>query len=426
MDLSRYNITGEKEAASTVAKNNFRLLKLRWVYMSVVAGVATATTVFSTGALESATTYLGIFLLGLLLNALLFVTCYLFQTRLRTQHLVTLAQLTLDMAMAGIVTYLEGGVTARTTVLFMFPVLAAALIFRGQLVLLVASMSGLSYVVAVLVEQYTNNRFLDWTILVVPLLFYPVVFLILGRIAMYLEQLGVIEAREKAYTSFLSLIAHQLKHPASATTTIIDAMSHDKKVTLDDEAKRYIEMLKAENENQIRLIDNLLEAAPHSSRTLQREAVDLVMLVSKIAERAAKASERSDDIEVLPGSISRAMAEVSSFRLSLALTNIFDNAFRYSKPGQKVAYQLQVKSGEVKIVIRDNGKGMSETEIAHQLERFTNQGIRGMDDGHLGGLGLGLFAASQIVGMHHGHLNIHSGSGIGTTVIILLPKGEKT
>ncbi len=422
MDLSRFNITGRKEAALVVAQNNQRLIRVRWIYMILVAGVAIGTTLLAKGNTPAVLFYSCVLAAGLAVNGIFALLVHIAKTQLRTQRLLTFAQLTMDLAMAGVVTFVMGGVDARTTVLFVFPILVAALIFHGSLVMLVAALSGATYVATVLLDQYIHERSIDLTLLTVPLLFYPAVFLLLGQIVKSLEHIETIEAREKAYDSFLSLIAHQLKHPASAVTTIIDAIDHSK-TPPNDEVRQYIAMLKAENENQTRLIDNLLEAAPHRHGELHLEEIRIDELVDKIAQKVAAANDRASDLKKMPESV-ESKIYASQIRLGLALTNIFDNAFRYSHPGDGVQYAVEERSDIVKILIRDSGKGMSEEQIAHQLKRFTNEGIRGMEDGHIGGLGLGLFAASQITNAHGGRLAIHSGSGVGTTVIVTLPKEQ--
>ena len=425
MDLSRYNITGKKEAAYILAKNNRRLLHLRWIYMVLVATVAIVSTAFSTGSFFDGTIYVEILIAGLVVNAILLAITISNESRYSTQRLLTLAQLVMDLSMAGVITYIEGGATARTTVLYMFPIMATALLFRGNLVMLTAAMSGATYVFAVLFEQYTRTSTTDVMHTIVPLIFYPAIFLVLARIAMYLEHVGTVESKEKAYDAFLSLVAHQLKHPASATTTIIDAMSHNNAAPLSKETMNYVDMLKAENEDQIRLIDNLLEVAPRKGNSMLLESTELATLVEKIAMRAATSNERIEDLEKMPDSLVSVNVDASQIKLSLALSNIFDNAFRYSSKGDLVRYLLEDKSDTIRLLIRDGGKGMSTEDIANQLARFEKEGIRGMEKGGLDGIGLGLFVASRIIRAHGGTLDLHSSEGVGTTVAITLPKGKQ-
>jgi len=425
MDLSYYNITGEKEAAEAAAKNNARLISIRLPYMLLVFAIFVASIWLARTGEEHLITYLAIMALGLTVNGFFSVVTRTFRTSLRTQRLLTAAQLIFDMVLAGIITYVEGGAEARTTVLYMFPIMTSALIFGGQAVMLAAALSGAAYITAIILHLYIVDESQDFGQLVLQMIFYPAVFLLLGRVTRYLQHLGTIEAREKAYDSFLSLLAHQLKHPASAVTTIIDAINHNDDRKMDETTKRYLDMLKSENENQIRLIDNLLEAAPHEKAVSFEHGVDVSSLVKKVADRLAESNERKKDLMILPQAQPKTIADVNPIRLSLALTNIFDNAFRYSEPGDVIQYGVSEKSGTIKILIRDSGKGMNQEEIARQLKRFASQGIKGIQQGHVGGLGIGLYAAAQVASAHGGRLDIHSGAGVGTTITFTLKKEHK-
>jgi len=299
-------------------------------------------------------------------------------------------------------------------------------LFRGKVVILAAAMSGATYVTAVLLHYYITTPTISTEMLLVPLVFYPAVFFLLARVALYLEYWKTSQVREHAYNSFLSLVGHQLKHPASATLTIIDALSHDRNLNLNAELQHYFELLKGENENQIRLIDNLLESAPQP-RTVFYEDVDVSALAEKTALRLATSHERTGDLVKRKDSRDSVVVSANSARLALALGNLFDNAFRYSKSGEKVSYSVTLKQKKAVILIRDSGVGMRQEEVVKQMQRLSLDGIRGMESGgHLGGLGLGLYASSRIIEAYGGQLDIHSSEQIGTTVTISLAVKEKT
>lgn len=426
MDLSRYTITGEKEAAEAAARNNARLVLIRWPYMLLVFSVVAATLWLGNDDLAVLPLYALILAAGLVINGFFAWVVYAFKGKLTTQHLLTIAQLILDIVLAGLVTYVQGGIEARTTVLYVFPIMTAALMFGGDVVTLAAALSGAGYIIAVLLHLYIMDGVKDMTDLVVPIIFYPAVFLLIGRIVYYLQHIGLAEAREKAYDSFLSLLAHQLKHPASAVTTIIDAINHTDTSRIDETTLRYIDMLKTENENQIRLIDNLLEAAPHKRAAFFVQQVDIGTLTAKIAERLGDNNERRADLSTLPGSADKVLADVDPIRLGLALTNIFDNAFRYTKPGEAVQYEVSEDEATATIRVHNGGKGMDQEEVVRQLERFSTEGIGGTQQGHVGGLGIGLYAAAQIARSHQGRLDISASESDGTTITLTVKKEHTT
>src|SRR5690606_23361159 len=113
------------------------------------------------------------------------------------QRVVTASQLTLDLAMVGIVTFTQGGFEARTTVMYMFPILATGLLFSVSMVRWAALCSGAVYAVMIIVYDAVTQSAIRWEELTVPLVFYPVIFLLLAQIATYLIRLHSLETREK-------------------------------------------------------------------------------------------------------------------------------------------------------------------------------------------------------------------------------------
>lgn len=420
--MSKYEITGAKELALAIGRNNRRLIGLRWWYLLLICGVALATSYVASGNTAILQDYLLILAFGLVVNGLFYAAARLRPESLASQRLITVAQLVFDLVVVALVTYVQGGHEARVTVLYVIPILSAALLFSGRVVMLTAALSGAAYIAAVVLENYLRAQPADWSQLVVPMVFYPALFFVLARMALYLGHLSTLRAREQSYNAFLSLVGHQLKHPASAVTTIIDALRHSD-TRLDDTTAHYVDLLKAENENQIRLIDNLLESAPRSEPVRYDGRVNMSELLDKIARRVAEANERVADLQLLEGSEPAVYARGSEIRLTLALTNIFDNAFRYSQAGDAVRYRVVGKSDTVVVTIRDGGAGMKPGDVTRELERLDADGIRGMAaSGHVGGLGLGLFAANRIIKHHDGRLQIHASEHIGTTVTITLER----
>lgn len=423
---SKFAITGNMELALTSAHNNRRLIRLRWWYLTFICLVALASSFVVYEGAVFMQDYLLILLAGLVINGLFYAAVRLRPSDLFSQQLITIAQLAFDLAMVGLATFVQGGVEARVTILYAIPILASALLFGSRTVILTTALSSATYVAALLLEDYINQSTMGWAQLIVPMIFYPAVFFLIGRIALYFQHLNTQKAREQSYDSFLSLVGHQLKHPSSAVATIIDGLRHNEAAKLDEATKHYIDLLKTENNNQIRLIDNLLEAAPENRREIYNGSVDVSKLIDKIAQRVAEANDRIADLDRMGDHEEGVMVRGSEIRLGLALTNVFDNAFRYSDAGSPVRFEVTAKAGKATIIIRDSGLGMDNEEVVRQSKRLDVEGIRGIAaSGHLGGLGLGLYATHRIIKNHGGKLRIHSSDKIGTTIIITLERSSK-
>jgi two-component system phosphate regulon sensor histidine kinase PhoR len=104
--------------------------------------------------------------------------------------------------------------------------------------------------------------------------------------------------------------------------------------------------------------------------------------------------------------------------IGIVLTNIFDNAFRYS-PKSKVFISVEKENQFAKITVKDNGIGIDSSDMEHIFQKF----FRGKNAKNFDPLesGVGLFATKKIIEMHGGNIRISSVLNKGTTVEVSLP-----
>ena len=105
-------------------------------------------------------------------------------------------------------------------------------------------------------------------------------------------------------------------------------------------------------------------------------------------------------------------------RLRQVFLNILDNALKYTPKGGVVAAQVLYSKDEpdiIKIVVTDSGCGIPAEDLPKVKEKFykANQTV--------GGSGIGLAVADEIMNLHNGKLDIESGEGVGTTVTLTFP-----
>lgn len=104
--------------------------------------------------------------------------------------------------------------------------------------------------------------------------------------------------------------------------------------------------------------------------------------------------------------------------LELGLTNIFDNAFRYS-PGGTVNVKLSQEGDMARLLLEDNGIGIDKSDLKHMFEKFyRGKNAKEIDQNQSG---VGLFATRKIIEMHKGNIKIDSEIGRGTVVEVKLP-----
>lgn len=425
MDLTKYTIQGSQDVARALAKNNLRWIDLRWYYMILFGAIAMMTSVLATLETNRVLEYGQILLIGYLVNVLLFLLCRQFSVNLWAQRMITVGQLFLDLFMGSLIIYVQGGVEARTIVLYAIPIVAAGFLFSRSWVMYVATASGGAYVATILLHSVMTTGTIDWVECAVPVVFYPMVFLVLARIVEFLMTRETNNVRERAYNSFLSLLAHQLKHPASASKAIIDVMQHDDTANHTEQTRHYLQLLSGESQNQVRLIDNLLEAAPRSEEDAHLDdKVNIVVLVEKAARQAAVAHQRIGDLTRESGAGGVVTVRGSAIKLRLVLANLFDNSFRHTADGVAIRYGVSVRGDVVSITIADDGEGVAPEQMPLLSDKFSVEKLHQEGSQHLGGLGLGLYVAKKIITAHGGTLEVQSSKGHGTTVMIQM-KGTK-
>ena len=113
-------------------------------------------------------------------------------------------------------------------------------------------------------------------------------------------------------------------------------------------------------------------------------------------------------------------AEVDETKLTLALTNIIENAIKYNKPeGGWVRISLNADRKYFYVTIADSGIGIPEDDVDNIFERFYR-----VDKSHsrdIGGTGLGLAITKSAIAMHRGAVRVTSKLGEGTTFSIRIP-----
>lgn len=106
--------------------------------------------------------------------------------------------------------------------------------------------------------------------------------------------------------------------------------------------------------------------------------------------------------------------------IELVLTNLLDNAVKYSPPGREIRIQARQKEGMVTVGVVDNGPGIPREELPRVFERFYR--VDRSRSSSVSGTGLGLSIVRHVATILKGRVEIRSESGEGTTVLLHLPQ----
>jgi signal transduction histidine kinase len=221
-------------------------------------------------------------------------------------------------------------------------------------------------------------------------------------------------------SDFVSAVSHEFRSPLTTVRQLAEMLDQDR-VATDERRHRYYRILAAEAARLQRLVETLLdfgrmEAGAERYRFVDLDAVALVRgVVADVTERAresGKAIEADGPEAALP-----VRADLSA--LSLALSNLIDNAIKYS-PGEPTVWVRWHKDrGCAAISVVDRGVGIPRAEQQTIFAKFVRG--RAAVDANIRGTGVGLSIAQQIVAAHGGEIHLESEPGRGSTFTLLLP-----
>ena len=168
------------------------------------------------------------------------------------------------------------------------------------------------------------------------------------------------------------------------------------------------------------IIDDLLTLvrADKSNAELNVATANLNGLLEQILKRLRPIAKKRN-IELVFESIRQVSADVDEVKLSLALTNLVENAIKYNHEDGWVHVTLDADHKFFYVKISDNGIGISQEAQEHVFERFYR--VDKARSRETGGTGLGLAITKSIVLMHQGAIKLKSREGEGTTFTVRIP-----
>jgi PAS domain S-box-containing protein len=235
-----------------------------------------------------------------------------------------------------------------------------------------------------------------------------------------LRQKEALEEGDRRKDEFLAMLAHELRNPLAALRNAIEVLRRVKGDSPEGEQARAI--IQRQVQQMARMVDDLIDVARISSgRMILRRAPTPIREVVEAATEttAALFEERRHGLQLrLPEA--PVFVDGDSVRLAQVLTNLLNNAAKYTEAGGRIELEVAEADHTLVISVRDNGVGISEELRPHVFDLF-RQGHRSRG-GLEGGLGIGLNLARRIVELHGGTIEAASpGVGRGSTFVVTLP-----
>jgi len=235
------------------------------------------------------------------------------------------------------------------------------------------------------------------------------------------QHAGRLLEADRYKNEFLATLAHELRNPLAPIQTGLAVL----KIGKPEQAPRVLTMMERQLGHMVRLIDDLLDVSRISRGmvTLKRERVELGAVIDSAVEtsRPLINAARHRFSVTVPGNI--VWLDADPTRVAQIISNLLNNAAKYTPPGGQIDLVAEAADGEVAIRVIDNGIGIPAAMLPKIFDLFTQ--VDASIERSQGGLGVGLALARQLAAMHGGRIDVASPAGDGGSVFTLrLPMAE--
>ena len=227
-----------------------------------------------------------------------------------------------------------------------------------------------------------------------------------------------LEAASRAKDEFLAMLGHELRNPLSPIVTAL----HLVRQRGEGQVSREHAIIERQVGHLVRLVDDLLDISKitRGKVELRRESVEISDVVARAVELASDLLEQRRHRLSIDVPERGLRLDGDPTRLAQVIANLLTNAARYTEPGGVVHVGAAREGGDVVLVVKDTGVGISASMLPRVFDLFV-QGQRSTDRKE-GGLGLGLALVRTLVSLHGGTVVARSaGLGAGSEFEIRLP-----
>ncbi len=235
------------------------------------------------------------------------------------------------------------------------------------------------------------------------------------------EMMSKMKVMDESRQEFVSNVSHELKTPLTSMKVLADSINSMQGAPIEL-YQEFMGDITNEIERETKIINDLLSLVKmdKTAAALNISAINMNELLEQIMKRMQPIADKQK-VQLVMESFRPVTAEVDEVKITLAFTNLIENAIKYNKNDGEgwVHVSLNADHQYFYVKVEDCGMGMPQEALEHIYERFYR-----VDKSHsreIGGTGLGLAITRNAVLMHRGAIKVHSELGEGTTFDVRIP-----
>ena len=223
------------------------------------------------------------------------------------------------------------------------------------------------------------------------------------------------ESREE----FVSNVSHELKTPITSIKVLADSLNMQEDVPVEI-YKEFMQDIAVEIDRESRIINDLLALMRMNKQTteLNISNVKINELVEMVIKRVKPIAAKKD-VQVKFEVFKPIEAEIDEVKITMAITNLIENAVKYNVQGGWVNISLNVDLNYFYLKVTDSGIGIPAESHIQIFDRFYR--VDKARSRETGGTGLGLAITQSVINMHKGEIKLYSAENEGSTFTIRVP-----
>lgn len=239
-------------------------------------------------------------------------------------------------------------------------------------------------------------------------------------------------SEERKRAEFISTASHEMRTPVAAIEGYLALALNDSVSKIDSKARDYLEKAHSSTQHLGKLFQDLLTAAKSEDGRLQNHprVTEFGEFVDQLAEDIRFTAEKKGLMLEYEQGTNQAQGgaqavrplyftHIDPERMREVITNIFDNAVKYTAEG-KITINLKGDENWITVSVADTGPGIPQEDIPHMFQKFYR--VDNTATRQIGGTGLGLFISRKIVEMNNGKIWVESEVDKGSTFFVSIPR----
>ncbi|MFT3881597.1 MAG: response regulator [Gemmatales bacterium] len=234
------------------------------------------------------------------------------------------------------------------------------------------------------------------------------------------DRTEALQEADNRKNEFLAMLAHELRNPLAPIRNAVQILRL--KGTDSGIVASTSEMMERQLAQMVRLVDDLLDISriTRGKIELRLSRIELASPIYHAVEAAKTFMQEKDHEFTVTLTQQPIFVHGDPIRLAQVVGNLLNNASKFTVKGGRIGLSLAQENEQAVIRVRDNGKGIDADQLPRIFEMFVQ--FDSTLERTAGGLGIGLSLVKNLVGMHHGTVEVNSaGKGLGSEFVVRLP-----